>query len=87
MSCPPCWTPSKSVVRRSQLFNICHALKRHPIVKNWDLDLRSVTGHTIGVIGLTELCEDQVGYIEFLVVFGISRPAIIGRGILQAEPT
>ena len=75
------------MARRSHFFNICQALKRQPIVKNCDLELCGVTGHSTEVIGLTELCEDQVRYIEFLVVSGISQPAIIGRDILLAERT
>jgi len=75
---------SRTLLRRKEFVEICRDLRRQPILKP-TVELCSLTGHQLTVMGETELPERIGGPIKVIIVDGMPHPAILGMDTLGRE--
>ena len=75
---------SRTVVRRGEFERMCRKSGRTTVLKR-AVELVGVTGHTIKVLGSTEIAEEKLGPIHVIVVEGIDHQMILGRDVLRSD--
>lgn len=72
------------MLRRKEFINICRDTRRQPILKP-SVELCSLTGHSLDVLGETELSEERGGALKVIVVEGLPHAAILGMDALEGN--
>ncbi len=75
---------SRTLLRRSEYLDICKRTRRQPILKP-TVELCSLTGHALKVLGETQIIEKDAGPVKVIVVEGLPHAAILGMNTLGEE--